>query len=706
MDQILLFALLGLGTGAQIAAVGLGLVVTYRGAGVINLAAGAMGMVAVYIFWALRTSQFGFALGTVPAIVLSLLFMLALSVLVEAITFRPLRTASPLAKLVSTFGVLLLAQAIIELAFGVTPIQVPSVLPTSFVSVFNVPAQVASFYLTGIVIAFTIALALLYRFSRFGLATRASSESEPYALLAGLTPNRISLANTMLSNLVVGSLAICAASLSTVDPTNLPLIIVPALAAAIFGRFTSFWIVCLAGLAIGASESLLYYFSTLSWFPHDSGGQPLPGIVQLLEFLLVVIALWARASSLPRRGEFVERSLPAVPRQEHLFRRMAPPIAICAVALVVLPWDFRQAVITGLVWTILYLSLTVVTGYVGQLSVMQLSLAGVSGFALSHMATGAGLNFPVGALVAVAGATVLGVIVGFSALRVRGVSLVVVTLAAAEAIESFGFSNSDWGGGLKGAPVPSPSLFGIDLGSHAGFRGIDSQLPSPIIGFFALFVCALIYFGVVNLRRSDLGRRMLAVRSNERAAAAANINVRAVKLTAFTIGSVIAGIAGVMYAYDFGTISQSSFSAIAGLVIIANLYVVGITMPQGAVLAGFASTGALAPLILEKYILPSSNIGVITSLIAGLGLIVQLSLVPEGLLGRFWKQREGEQLVGTQPSVMPHPFKQPLPKPLMRRLGIQRQPSADLEPINSSAEERELEQVGATSQSDDDTVTR
>ena len=645
MQQIALFALLGLGTGALIAGIALGLVITYRGAGVINLASGAMAMVAAFLFWALRTGHFGFTLGVVPAIVVALALMMVVSLLVELVTFRPLRTASPLAKLVSTLGVLLFSQAVIQISFGSAPVTAPPVLPSGTITAFGVPTQIANLYLAGIVVALAIALTVLYRFTRFGLATRAASESEPFALLAGLPPNELSLMNTMLSNLVVGLIGICAGSLASIDSTSLPLLIVPALAAALFARFTSFPIAAVAGLLVGASESILYYLSTLAWFPKDNG-QALPGIQQLLEFILVVLALWWRGSRLPRRGEFVERSLPPVPRQERLMRRMGPPVIACVIALIVLPWDFRQGVITGLVVTELCLSLTVITGYVGQLSVVQLALSGVAGFVVSHLAAGSGIGFPFGALIAVAAAAAVGLVVGVSALRVRGVSLVVVTLAAAEAIQSFGFGNSSWGGGLNGASVPEPHLFGFDFGPFGSFRGLDGKLPSPTFGFVVLLITALTYLAVVNLRRSALGRRMLAVRSNERAAAAANVNVTAIKLTAFLIGSTIAGIAGVMYAYDFGSVSSSRFDAIAALVLIANVYVTGITMPQGAVLAGFAATGAVMPLVLQKWVLPSSNIGVITALIGGAGLLIQLNVFPEGITGAMWKKQHKEQQQG------------------------------------------------------------
>ena len=133
-------------------------------------------------------------------------------------------------------------------------------------------------------------------------------------------------------------------------------------------------------------------------------------------------------------------------------------------ALIVLPYDFRQALITSLLATIMCLSLVVITGLVGQISVVQLALAGVSGFTLSHLAVDHGVGFPVAMLISSLGATVCGLVVAASALRVRGVSLAVVTLAAAVAIEQFVFLSTTWGGGSSSSPVPSPGLFGLDLG--------------------------------------------------------------------------------------------------------------------------------------------------------------------------------------------------------------------------------------------------
>jgi branched-chain amino acid transport system permease protein len=643
MQNLLLFSLLGLASGAMIASIALGVVLSWRASGTINIAAGAVVMVAGYLFWCLRTGHFGPALTTAPALIITLVLMAVLAVVVELVAVRPLRSASPLARLVASVGVLLLMQALVQLVFGTAPLDSPRVLTGQVVHVFGVTVPVAQFILAGVVVALTALLSVLYRFTRFGLATRAASENERSAILAGLSPDSLSLVNAVIAYLVAGLVGVLAASVVGVSATTLPLLIVPALAAALFARFTSFAVACGVGLLIGIGESLIFYASTKPWFP-TQGGVALPGVQQVAEFLLIVLALWWRGSTLPQRGETSERSLPPVPKQEKLVRRATPVVLACAVALIVLPSDFRQAVATGLVATVLCLSFVVIMGYVGQLSVVQLALAGLAAFAVSRFGTTFGNGFPLAPILSVAVATVLGIAIGAAALRVRGVTLVVVTLAAAVAIEQFVFANARWGGGQTGAPVASPKLFGINLGADAGFRGLNGKLPSPVFGLLALVVTTLLYAFVANLRRGDLGRRMLAVRSNERAAAAAGVNIRAVKIIAFGIASALAGIAGVMYAYNYQTVSASSYGIAIALTLVASVYVLGVTLVQGAVLAGFGAIGAVVPLILQKWVLPADRISIYVQLIIGVGLLLQLKMFPDGLLvNAALKKEQGSQ---------------------------------------------------------------
>src|SRR3954447_513295 len=209
MDQIILFALLGLGTGALIAGIGLGVVLTYRGSGVINVATGAMAMAAGYAFYSLKT-----VVDTPLALVGTLAFTIVLGAAVELLCFRPLRTASPLARLVCSLGVLLTLQAAATLIYGTGSLPAPSVLPRDTVEVTGVAIPADRFWLTGIVIVITILLAVAYRYTRFGLATRAGSENEVSAILAGLPAGELSLANTVLSAVIAGGMGVLAASLA------------------------------------------------------------------------------------------------------------------------------------------------------------------------------------------------------------------------------------------------------------------------------------------------------------------------------------------------------------------------------------------------------------------------------------------------------------------------------------------------------------
>ena len=635
MTQILLFILLGLGPGALIAAISLGVVLTYRGSGVINLATGGVAMVGGYAYWALKTGQVaGVQMGTAAALVCSLVIVLIFGVLAELIAFRPLRNASPLAKLVSSLGVLLIAQATVLLAFGNTPQPEPTILPQSIVHVLGAVIPVDRFILTGIVIAMAAALAAAYRWSRFGLATRAASENEVAAMLGGLSPRLLSLGNTLVASFIAGAVGILAAAITELDSETLPLQIVPALTAALIARFTSFGLACAAGIGLGIIESLIQYASSQSWFP-QAGGSAIPGVAELVIFLITVAVMYLRGASLPRRGDLVERSLPQVPRPNNLVRTALITGAVCAVALVVLPYDFREALINTMIGTVMALSLVVLTGFVGQISVVQLSLAGVSGFTISHLAVNAGIGFPLALIIGTAAALVLGMLTAVSALRVRGVSLAVVTLAAAVAIQTFGFTNPTWGGGQTGSPVPEPHLLGLDVGPAAPFRGLDGNQPSPVFGWlvliFTLAVCLLVGY----VRRGNLGQLMLAVRSNERAAAAAAINPRNVKLIAFGISAIIAGVAGGLYAYNFGSVSADRFDAFIALSLIAFAYAGGITLISGAAFAGLISTQALFPYALDKWFGLNGNWFL---LFGGVILVVTLIQNPEGVAGAFYRK--------------------------------------------------------------------
>ncbi|HEY1369243.1 MAG TPA: ABC transporter permease [Gaiellaceae bacterium] len=656
MQDVLLYGALGLGAGSLIASIALGVVLIYRGSGVINVAAGAIAMLAAYIFWALRTGYFGFHLSSPPAFVVTLVCMAAFGVAIELAIFRPLRDAAPLAKLAASLGLLLVLESGMIVIFGNSLKSAPAVLPSDTVTFFDRVVPRDRFLLTGIVVVVAALLAALYRWTPFGLSTRAASENEVSAMLAGLSPGRLAVVNTCLASVVAGGLGVLVAPLIALDAQTLAFQVVPALGAALLAGFTSFFVACFAGLAIGVVQSLLIYWGTQSWFPTDSGGIPLRGLSELFVFLVIVLALFLRGASLPGRGEVVEKRLPVVPRPERLLRPATISALVGTVALIVFPYDFRQALINSMLGIVICLSLVVIIGFVGQISVVQLALAGVAGFTMSHLTTDVGgvwAKFPISLLIGASVATIVGLVVAVSALRVRGVSLAVVTLAAAVALEQFGFLNARWGGGPQGSPVAQPALGGLDLSPGGPFRGVDGKIPSPVFGFLVLALTILLGLLVANTRRSSLGLRMLAVRSNERAAAAAGINIRNTKLAGFGIASFIAGMAGALYAYNFGSVSYSRFGAVAALGLIAFAYFGGITMVSGAVIAGIGATEGLLPHAFDRWLGLSGNWAL---LIGGFALIVTLLVNPEGIAGTGYKKKQQKlrrQASGAPPSRSP-----------------------------------------------------
>src|SRR5207344_2357898 len=166
MKDIALFVLLGLGAGAVIAGIAMAVVVTYIGSGIINLSTGAVAMVAAYAFWALRSDYFGFTLATTPAVVVTILVSILVGVLSELLVFRPLRTSSPLAKLVASLGILLILQATVLLWFGSSAKQIPSIFPKDIIRVLDSPFQVNRFWMAGSVVVIAVALGALFKWTR------------------------------------------------------------------------------------------------------------------------------------------------------------------------------------------------------------------------------------------------------------------------------------------------------------------------------------------------------------------------------------------------------------------------------------------------------------------------------------------------------------------------------------------------------------
>jgi ABC-type branched-subunit amino acid transport system permease subunit len=280
-----------------------------------------------------------------------------------------------------------------------------------------------------------------------------------------------------------------------------------------------------------------------------------------------------------------------------------------------------QSVVTGCV----LLSLVVLTGLVGQVSLAQAAFAGIGGFLLAKLLGSIGVPFPVGLLFAGLVTVPLGLIVGVPALRIRGINLAIITLGAGVAIDAFVFRNEQISGGLAGVSVPSPQLFGLDVGISGSS---PADYPRLVFGIVAVLTFVALAVLALNLRRSATGAHCLAVRTNERAASAIGINVAATKLLAFGLSAFIAGSAGGLIGYQQGRLSPESFSIFVSLMLLAIAYIGGIATVPGVIFAGFAlAPGGLVYTAMERWF----HLGEYQPVVAGVGVIISAILNPDGV---------------------------------------------------------------------------
>jgi ABC-type branched-subunit amino acid transport system ATPase component/branched-subunit amino acid ABC-type transport system permease component len=648
------FLFLGLGNGAVYAALAVALVVTYRSSGVLNFATGAQSLYAAYTYTLLRQGQLlqpipglratvsvGGPMGFVPALLITLAIQALLGAIIYLLIFRPLRNHRAVAKAVASLGLASLLTALVNYQVGTQQLLAGPIYPQTRYTVGGVTIPMDRVWFAVTIIAVALALTGIFRLTRFGLATRASAESEAGALVSGLSPDRIALFNWMISSVVAGLAGILIAPLVPLVPGSYTLFIVPALAAAVVGRFYALGPAVITGLALGALESVAVYLNVAhSWFPAGAG--------EVLPLIVVLVMLVARGKTLPSRGTLAKLTLGRAYRPRSLALPLAIGVPAAVVALYLFHGGLRDALITSFIMAVIALSLVVVTGYVGQISLAQLTFAGAAAFALSTIANSWGIPFPIAPILAALFATVVGVVVGLPALRIRGLLVGVVTLTLAAALEGVWFENNSIDGGASGLAVPVPRLFGLNLGIGSG-----SDFPRPAFGLLCLVVLVLVAVAVAKLRTSRLGSAMLAVRADERSAAASGVNVARVKLTGFAIGAFIAGLGGSLLAYQALNVDDSPFTAIGGLALFTTVYLAGITSVSGGLLAGVISAGGVVFFMLSSVFSVSNWYAVIV----GASVIVTVIFNPEGLVGPFHAKldaRRQQALATTEtPDVQP-----------------------------------------------------
>ena len=293
--------------------------------------------------------------------------------------------------------------------------------------------------------------------------------------------------------------------------------------------------------------------------------------------------------------------------------------------MVTKPTKWVDAITVSLGVAIVLLSIVVLTGYAGQLSLAQYSIAGFGAYVAGRLVAVFDIPFLLGLVAGVAAAVPLGVIFGLPAVRTRGINLAIVTLGLGTTMELMLFRNRNYTGGVQGTQVGNPDLFGYDIGS---IKHPDRY------GIFVLAMAMLAVVVVANVRRGRSGRRLIAVRTNERAAAALGIDVMVAKLFAFSLASAIAALGGIVLAFRLSSISYQSFTNVTSITYVGLALVGGVGQLLGAFVGGTMATAGLNQEIFES---TWDGVGRWIQLISGIAILLTVLAYKDGVAAEWVK---------------------------------------------------------------------
>ena len=607
---------IGLGYGL----LAVGLVLIYRTNRVLNFAQGQVGVIAA-VFLVKLTADFKFNYWF--ALTLSIALAAACGALSELV-LRRLFNRPRVLVMVATIGLSQVLLALTALPFIrpknlYRPVPVPFDISFSIGSVIFTPAEVLTIIVAPIV---AIALAVAVRSSSWGLNMRAMSENADSARLSGVWIRRTST----LTWTVAGALSAFTAILNAPGQTSAltevlsPDLLLFALTAALVGAMINLTVAFVAGVGVGVLYELL------QWNVATTANQQLILFGVLMAVLLVRVRALRKDSRSAERSTWQHGSATTVRAAADLLRRRVSSsgvwLAIGAATLLPLVLNVGNDFLFSQVciYAVIALSLTILTGWAGQVSLGQFGLVAVGTLVAAHLGTSVPL--PLVLLYAGAVTALVAVIVGLPALRMPGLFLAVTTLGFAIFMQQAVLATPCWTVPLihktlcTGLPNPAstligrPTLFGLSLNSERAFA------------WFSLGVLLLSIFAVRVWRDQGVARRLVAVRDNEIGAAAMGIPVLRTKLLAFGLSGFLAGYAGACFAFATQRFSTTTFDPTISFIIIAMVVIGGLGSIPGAILGALYLEGL--PAIFGA----NPTIQFLTS---GLGVVAFILYLPGGL---------------------------------------------------------------------------
>ncbi len=614
MELYLALALGGLPLGAMYALQAMGIVVIYKTSKVFTFATGAISMVAAYTASWLAVDLH---VPVLLAVATATLSGVVIGLLMESLTIRPVRGA--VNRTVVTLGWLIGLQGLVGMIWGNTSgraaAKVFSSKPLFTVDALHLAYGVDQTAVLLLALALAGGLGLFFKRSSLGTAMRAVADDPEAAGLLGMPVRRVSLTAwglgcglSALSGVLVTPL------LASLDTLTLVVFTIQALAAALIGRLQSLPLTLLGGLALGLVQPVVR---------HALQGHGLSGTNELVALVVVLVALMARKRT--GRGDVGGGGLvPASQVPMPALRLLGPALAAGAVIAVLLPMlgstSFTIDLSLVAIWALAVLSIVLLTGVVGQVSVCQGVFMAFGGYgaaiALDH-------HVPFVLALLLGGALAAGVaaLVALPALRLQPLELAIATLSLAFCADTFLYHWTPLVSASSGRPLPRP-----------GFAPVDTPAGQRVYFWLVLVLFVAAAFGVASLRRGRTGAALTALRSSEAATSAMGFSVTSAKLRGFATAGFLAGVAGAGYAGLNQIATGAAFDTTRSIMLLAYAVVAGVGSVPGALLGGVIVTLSTLSFGSSTDIASGFSASAIAAL-TGVVLVLVLRFAPEGVTG-------------------------------------------------------------------------
>jgi branched-chain amino acid transport system permease protein len=622
VSVFLSFTVLGIVYGAVYGLLAIGLVVTYNTTGVFNFAQGAVGMVAAFSYWELWQNEHWPFLVAIAFVVFVEAPLLAL--VVEFVLFRRIHGATVERSLMVSLGLLVILLGVATIFWSSPDIirSVPPYFTQSDGTVLSVrlfgPNGITLQYQQIMIVVVTavvgLALGVFLRRARLGVAMRAVVDDPELVSLAGAKPHRLSQTGWMLGFMLAALAGVLIAPLvgqTGLTSTQLTLLALNGFAAAVVGRLRSLPMTFVGALMLG----LITYYAE-GYLPGHINAGLAAVLVEVIPVVFLFVALLIiPAARLAPVGRLAVRPPPRVVTAS---QSAAGAVVLVAAMIVLAVMAGATALATlsqGLALGIVGLSLVLLVGYAGQVSLCQLTFMGIGAFTMGKTFGGGSWW---GLILAVVVSGAVGALVALPTLRLRGLYLALATFAFGAVMYSAFFDNSSVisdGSRVNVGRLPLP------------FTSTVSNEAELIEVAVVAAICALL-IGLV--RRSTFGRRLVAMSDSPAAFATVGLSAVRTKVIVFSLSAAMAGLGGVFYAGQQGGIGATDVQYIGSLTLLLFVAIWGIRTITGALLGGM--TAAAIP-VLQTH-LPTS-LADLTGLAAGIGIVL-LARSPEGILGMTW----------------------------------------------------------------------